>query len=103
MNPGLIYCVVSGYGKNSPLSRTDGHDANYPALAGALAGTGTAETPLCFTPVLDLGEAVESPHHQARGRIRRNVAGIHEGLFPVRVDGMPPRSRRPLEEEEEWE
>lgn len=245
VNPRLVYCSMSGYGKNSPLSKVAGHDANYLALAGTLAGTGTAETPLyftppvadctssliaiaailgalyarkttgqgceidlaiadvvmplqtfqlamlgatglspkregdflnggaayyrvyrtrddrhvalgavepkfweafckavnrrdwiarqadpvpqtglieelsrlfsslslnqcqgifepadcCFTPILDLQQAVESSHHQARGLVRRNVAGIYEGLFPVRVDGLPPVSRVPLVEE----
>jgi crotonobetainyl-CoA:carnitine CoA-transferase CaiB-like acyl-CoA transferase len=245
VNPGLIYCAMSGYGKNSPLSDAAGHDANYLALAGTLAGTGTRETPLyftppvadctgslialasilgalisrgktgkgceidlgladvtmplqifqlaylgamgvsprreaeflnggaayyriyrtadgrhvalgavepkfweafckaanrmdwvprqadpvpqaaliaelveffasmsmetcrerfgpadcCFTPVLELGEAVESPHHKARGLVRRNAAGTYEALFPVLVDGEPPTGRTSLAEE----
>jgi len=50
LNEGLIYCSMSGYGRNSPLSKAAGHDANYLALAGILAGTGTEENPICFTP-----------------------------------------------------
>jgi len=47
-NPRLIYCSLSGYGANSPLSQTAGHDGNYLALAGVLHRNGTP--PRCFDP-----------------------------------------------------
>jgi alpha-methylacyl-CoA racemase len=39
-NPGLIYCAISGYGQDGPLSGRAGHDLNYQALAGMLGLTG---------------------------------------------------------------
>lgn len=36
VNPGLVYCGLSGYGANGPLAMTAGHDANYLALTGIL-------------------------------------------------------------------
>jgi len=47
-NPRLIYCSLSGYGANSPLSQVAGHDGNYLALAGALHRNGAP--PRCFDP-----------------------------------------------------
>ena len=41
-NPGLIYVAMSGYGQDGPLRDAAGHDANYLARNGTLAGTGTA-------------------------------------------------------------
>jgi len=43
VNPGLVYCSVSGYGQNGPLRDKAGHDINYLALAGILGITGTRE------------------------------------------------------------
>ena len=42
VNPGLVYCAISGYGQDSPLRDRSGHDLNYLALAGLLGLTGDA-------------------------------------------------------------
>lgn len=54
----------------------------------------------CFAPVLDLGEAIDSPHHAARKLVRKGPDGILQALFPALVDGMPPDLRAPLVETE---
>ena len=36
INPGLIYCAISGYGQDGPKRNAPGHDLNYMAEAGAL-------------------------------------------------------------------
>lgn len=36
INPGLIYCAISGYGQDGPWRLRPGHDLNYMAEAGAL-------------------------------------------------------------------
>ncbi len=36
LNPGIIYCSVSGYGQDGPYKELPGHDINYIAVAGAL-------------------------------------------------------------------
>jgi alpha-methylacyl-CoA racemase len=40
VNPGIVYCAISGYGADSPLRGRSGHDLNYLALAGLLGLTG---------------------------------------------------------------
>lgn len=45
-NPRLIYARMTGYGQDGPLAGHAGHDINYIALAGALHGIGTAESPV---------------------------------------------------------
>jgi alpha-methylacyl-CoA racemase len=43
VNPGVVYCSVSGYGQTGPLHERAGHDVNYLALSGILGLTGTAD------------------------------------------------------------
>lgn len=50
----------------------------------------------CFTPVLDLGEALASPHHRDRGLVRRAPGGALQALFPAHIDGAPPANRQAL-------
>jgi len=45
INPRLIMCSLSGYGQTGPYADRVGHDINYIAVAGLLAGIGTAEKP----------------------------------------------------------
>ncbi len=42
INPGLIYCAITGYGQEGPLADQAGHDLNYLALSGLLGTTGRA-------------------------------------------------------------
>jgi len=51
----------------------------------------------CVTPVLDLAEAIASPHHMARGLVTRTADGL-QSLFPAWIDGVPPQAREPLRE-----
>jgi crotonobetainyl-CoA:carnitine CoA-transferase CaiB-like acyl-CoA transferase len=52
----------------------------------------------CVSPVLDLAEAVASPHHSERGLVRRTAEGELQALFPALIDGEPPALRQPLTE-----
>lgn len=45
-NSRLVYARMTGYGQDGPYADRAGHDINYIALAGALHGIGTAETPV---------------------------------------------------------
>ena len=43
VNPGIVYCAISGYGQDGPQREAAGHDMNYLAQAGLLGLTGDAD------------------------------------------------------------
>ena len=54
INPGLVYCSLSGFGAEGPLAQKPGHDINFLALAAALP-TGTLDgEALIRVPHVDL-------------------------------------------------
>lgn len=44
VNPGLIYCAITGYGQTGPYKDRAGHDMNYLAIAGVLGYNGRRAT-----------------------------------------------------------
>ena len=49
INPGLIYCSITGYGQTGPHKDKAGHDCNYLALSGILSAAGRkAEGPSLY-------------------------------------------------------
>jgi alpha-methylacyl-CoA racemase len=40
VNPGIVYCAISGYGQSGPKRESSGHDMNYLGLVGLLGLTG---------------------------------------------------------------
>ena len=57
INPGLVYCAITGYGQDGPLEQKAGHDLLYNSLAGLQGVTGTAAGELALPgfQVADLG------------------------------------------------
>ncbi len=52
INPGIIYCSITGYGQNGPLAGIAGHDLNYIGDSGLLSlSTGPSDRPV-VPPVL---------------------------------------------------
>lgn len=45
VNPALVYVAITGYGATGPLAREAGHDIDYLAHAGVLAGSGSPDGP----------------------------------------------------------
>jgi alpha-methylacyl-CoA racemase len=45
VNPGLVYCAITGYGQDGPGKDRAGHDMNYLALNGLLGLTGEPDGP----------------------------------------------------------
>jgi len=44
VNPGVIYCSLTGYGQTGPLRDRAGHDINYMALSGLMSHSGRKNT-----------------------------------------------------------
>jgi crotonobetainyl-CoA:carnitine CoA-transferase CaiB-like acyl-CoA transferase len=42
VNPGIVYCAISGYGQTGPKRESSGHDMNYLGLVGLLGLSGEA-------------------------------------------------------------
>jgi len=57
INPGIIYCSITGYGQTGPKSNAAGHDMNYVGDAGVLSlGCGPVDQPANpFALVADIG------------------------------------------------
>jgi alpha-methylacyl-CoA racemase len=43
VNPGIVYCAISGYGQTGPKREAAGHDMNYLGLVGLLGLTGARD------------------------------------------------------------
>ncbi len=89
VNPGIVYCAISGYGQTGPKRDAAGHDMNYLGLIGLLGLT---------------GERDEAGGHpiQSAGQIADLGGGALMGAFGILAalrerDGAPaqPRSGRP--------
>ena len=55
VNPGLVYCAITGYGQDGPYRDRSGHDMNYLGLIGMLAMTGEPDGP----PVQPAGQIAD--------------------------------------------
>jgi crotonobetainyl-CoA:carnitine CoA-transferase CaiB-like acyl-CoA transferase len=57
VNPGLVYCAITGYGQTGPKRDASGHDMNYLGLIGVLGLTGDADGPpvQAASQIADLG------------------------------------------------
>jgi alpha-methylacyl-CoA racemase len=81
VNPGIVYCAISGYGHSGPKRESSGHDMNYLGLVGLLGLTGERGGP----PV------------QAAGQIADLGGGALMAAFGILAalrerDGVPPRA-----------
>lgn len=84
VNPGIVYCAISGYGQDGPKRDASGHDMNYLGLIGLLGLTGESG-----------GEPV-----QAAGQIADLGGGALMAAFGIMAalherDGAPPRDGHP--------
>ncbi|MFM8791055.1 MAG: CaiB/BaiF CoA transferase family protein [Solirubrobacterales bacterium] len=55
VNPGIVYCSITGYGQDGPLRDRAGHDINYQAQVGILGLTGAAGGPP-VQPAVQVGD-----------------------------------------------
>jgi alpha-methylacyl-CoA racemase len=55
VNPGLVYCAITGYGQDGPFRDRAGHDMNYLARVGLLGLTGEAAPVQAAGQIADVG------------------------------------------------
>lgn len=86
INPRLIHCALSGFGRTGPWRQRAGHDLTYMALTGGLNATGTKAAPvMTFPPVADHAGAMQAVIAILGALLRRARTGqsvfLDVGLF----------------------
>ena len=93
INPGLIYCSLTGYGQSGPLKDRAGHDINYLALSGLMSYSGRKDTgpALLGTQLADIGSGTNNTiigilaaviHRMQTGEGQHIDISMTDGLFP---------------------
>lgn len=93
INPRLIYCSLTGYGQNGPLSMKAGHDINYLALSGNMSFAGRRETGPVLTNMQIADVAVGSLHSVVgilAAVYYRNRTGKGQFVDVAMYDGLIP-------------
>jgi crotonobetainyl-CoA:carnitine CoA-transferase CaiB-like acyl-CoA transferase len=74
VNPGIVYCSISGYGQQGDRAALPGHDVNYQAWAGALTPEGgtASVSPL---PIADLAAGMTAAFGICAGLLGRAAGG----------------------------
>jgi alpha-methylacyl-CoA racemase len=96
INPGLIYCSITGYGQTGPLSNRAGHDINYLSLAGIMSYSGRKDSGPCIMgiQVADVGSGSNNTvigilaaviHRMKTGKGQYIDISMTDGLFPHHV------------------
>ena len=76
-HPHLIYCAMTGYGRNGPQENTSAYDVNIQAACGLMDTTGTQETGPIRTgaPILDYSTALSASFAISAALFQRTKTG----------------------------
>jgi crotonobetainyl-CoA:carnitine CoA-transferase CaiB-like acyl-CoA transferase len=96
VNPGLIYCSITGYGQTGPLRDRAGHDINYLSLSGIMSYSGSKDKGPCIMgiQVADVGSGSNNAvigilaaiiHRMRSGRGQYIDVSMTDGMFPYHV------------------
>ena len=96
INPGLIYCSITGYGQTGPLRDRAGHDINYLSLVGVMSYSGSRETGpgIMGIQVADVGSGSNNAAigilaavigRMRTGRGQHIDVSMTDGMFPYHV------------------
>ncbi|MBE9541268.1 MAG: CoA transferase, partial [Proteobacteria bacterium] len=73
INPGIIYCSITGYGQDGPFRDIAGHDVNYLSFAGILGIIGEKDGSPCI-PGIQIADLVGGGMNAAIGILLALVA-----------------------------
>ena len=79
VNPGIVYCSISGYGQHDPRAELPGHDVNYQAWSGALTPEGGLATTVPPLPTADLAAGLTAAFGICAAVLGRATTG--EGTY----------------------
>jgi crotonobetainyl-CoA:carnitine CoA-transferase CaiB-like acyl-CoA transferase len=88
VNPGIVYCAISGYGQTGPKREAAGHDMNYLGLIGLLGLTGEPGGGVGGGPIQSAGQIADLGGGSLMAAFGI-MAALHER------DGAPARGERP--------
>lgn len=78
INPGIIYCSITGYGQDGPHRDMAGHDVNYLSFSGVLDLIGEKDGPPCI-PGIQIADLVGGGMNAAIGILLALVARARTG------------------------
>ncbi|MGD9976281.1 MAG: CaiB/BaiF CoA transferase family protein [Desulfatirhabdiaceae bacterium] len=91
INPGIIYCAITGYGQNGPYRDRVGHDVNYLSVAGVLDLIGEADRPPSI-PGIQIADIAGGGMNAVIGillaLVARNQTGNGQYIDISMTDGM---------------
>src|SRR5690349_6577695 len=111
LNPGLVYCAISGFGQRGPLSQAPAYDQVVQGLSGMMSITGTPETaplrvgfPVCDTvgglsAALAIVAALNGRQRDGRGcfldvsMLETSISAMGWPVSNYLVCGVPPAPR----------
>ena len=96
INPGLIYCSITGYGQTGPLRDRAGHDINYLSQAGVMSYSGSKDRGpyLMGIQMADVGSGSNNAalgimatiiHRMKTGEGQYIDVSMTDGMFPYHV------------------
>lgn len=90
VNPGLVYCAITGYGSSGPLASRAGHDLNYLGRSGVLSLMPRADgVPVIpGVQVADLGGGLEAAFQIVVALLARARTGKGQRLVVAMTDLM---------------
>ncbi len=90
INPGIIYCSISGFGQNGPYSQRPGYDLIGQAMSGAMSITGmTGQIPLKFgIPIGDVLGGMNGAIGILAALCYRKETGEGQHIDTALVDGL---------------
>ncbi len=77
LRPELVYCSISGFGSQGPMSRAKGYDVILQAFCGMMALTGEADRPAVRSPISPIDQATGM--HAAIGILAAVVQRLRSG------------------------
>ncbi len=90
VNPGIVYCAISGYGQDGPKRDASGHDMNYLGLIGLLGLTGErgGEPVQAAGQIADLGGGALMAAFGILAALRERDGGGGAAVRRARAEGQ---------------